>query len=60
MMDKPNILQWCYLSRSPIQIYFDIHQKKNLWNFRQNTIIFAQENAFENIVCKMTAILFSP
>ena len=28
------------------------------WNFNQNTIIFIQENAFGNVVCKMPTILF--
>ena len=28
------------------------------WNLNQNMIIFCQENAFENIVCKMSAILY--
>ena len=27
------------------------------WNFNQNSYIFIEENAFENIVCKMAAIL---
>ena len=26
------------------------------WNFHQNTTIFIQENAFENVVCKMASI----
>ena len=28
--------------------------------FNSNTIIFIQENLFENVVCKMSAILFGP
>ena len=28
------------------------------WNFSQNTIIFIQEKALENIVCETAAILF--
>ena len=36
------------------------HRDKLQWNFNQNTIIFIQENAFENAVCTMSAILFSP
>ena len=30
------------------------------WNFIRNWNIFIQENAFENVVCKMAAILFQP
>ena len=30
------------------------------WNFNQFIIIFIQENAFENVVCTMAAILLSP
>ena len=30
---------------------------KILWNSNQNTKLFIQENAHENIVCKMVAIL---
>ena len=32
-------------------------KKKIQWNFFQNTTIFIQENLFENIICKMLAIL---
>ena len=27
------------------------------WNFNQNTAFFIRENAYENIACKMVAIL---
>ena len=30
------------------------------WNLNQNIIIFIQENAFENVVCKMAPILSQP
>ena len=30
------------------------------WNFNQNTMIFIQENGFENAVCKMVAMLSKP
>ena len=33
---------------------------KNLWNSYRNSIIFIQENAFESVVCEMTAILSQP
>ena len=32
-------------------------QNKLKWNLQQNINIFLQENAFENVVCKMLAIL---
>ena len=30
------------------------------WNLKRNSYIFIQENAFENIVCEMAAILSRP
>ena len=30
------------------------------WNFNQNSNIFIQENAFENVICEMTSILSRP
>ena len=30
---------------------------KYQWNLNRNSIIFIQENAFEDLVCEMTAIL---
>ena len=30
------------------------------WNFNENTIIFIEANAKENVVCKMPTILFQP
>ena len=30
------------------------------WKFYQNTMVFFQQNAFENVVCIMMAILFRP
>ena len=33
------------------------HRNKSHWNIHQNTKLFIQENAFENIVCEMAAIL---
>ena len=35
-------------------------RNKLQWNFNQNSYIFIQENAFENAVWKMAAILFQP
>ena len=34
-------------------------RNKLQWNFKQNSYIFIQENAFENVVWKMAAIFFS-
>ena len=33
-------------------------RKKVQWNFNQNTKLFIHENASENIVCEMAAVLF--
>ena len=35
-------------------------RNKLQWNNKQNSFIFIQENAFENVVCEMTAILSRP
>ena len=35
-------------------------KNKFQWYFNQNTAIFIQENLYENIVCKLAAILFRP
>ena len=37
-----------------------ILRNKLKWNLNQNSYIFIQENAFENVFCKMTAILYQP
>ena len=36
------------------------HRNKLQWNLNWNLNIFIQENAFENVVCKMAAILSRP
>ena len=36
------------------------HANKIQWNLYRNSYIFIQENSFENIVCKMVAILSQP
>ena len=41
-------------------IFHWTHENKFQWNFNQNSYIFIQENPFENIVCKMAAILSRP
>ena len=35
-------------------------RNKLQWNLKQNSCIFIQENAFENVVCEMASILFRP
>ena len=35
-------------------------RNKLQWNIKQNSDIFIQENAFENVVCEMAAILSQP
>ena len=40
--------------------YFELPKKQTSVFFNQNTIVFFHENAFENIVFNMTAILFKP
>ena len=35
-------------------------RNKFQWNFKQNAMIFSQERLFENVVCKITAILLRP
>ena len=34
-------------------------RNKPLWNLNQNTNIFFEENTFQDVVCKMSAILFT-
>ena len=36
------------------------HWENNQFNSNQNATIFSQENKFENVVCKMAAILSRP
>ena len=36
------------------------HRNKLHWNFIQNTVISIQQNVFENVFCKMAAILSPP
>ena len=35
-------------------------ETKSLWNFIWNSYIFIQENVFENVICKVVAILSQP
>ena len=36
------------------------HGNRLQWNLNRNTNIFFHENAFQNVVCRMAAILFRP
>ena len=58
----PALAQVAYLAPShyPNQCSLIINwtlRKKFQWNSKQNTTLFTQENAFENVVCEMAAIL---
>ena len=44
------MMEYCYLT----------HGKEFQWNLNRNVYIFIQENAFENVVWKMAAILSRP
>ena len=45
----------------PMMTYYQPNPLEQLpWNFRSKYKIFIQENAFENVVCNMLAILFRP
>ena len=43
-----------------LDIVNSIHRNKLQWNPKQNSYIFIHENAFENAVCEMAAILSGP
>ena len=45
-----------YLKQCLLIVNWTLRNKLQ-WNFNQNSTIFIQENAFENVVCKMVAIL---
>ena len=47
------MLEYCYIVNWTLWNKFQ-------WNFNRNSNIFIQENAFENIVCEMSAILSRP
>ena len=48
-----------YLNQSWNIVNWNLRNKLE-WNFQQNSYIFIQENAFENIVCEMVATLSEP
>ena len=35
-----------------------IFKNKSRWNLNQDALIFIEENAFENVICHVAAILF--
>ena len=55
-------MAWCVFGAKPLSkamlgdFYWTLRNKLQ-WNFNQNTKLFIHENASENIVCKMAAIL---
>ena len=59
------LMAWCLTGTKPlpepILIYhqFDTSNKPQ-WNFILTSKFFIEENAFENVVCKMLAMLFRP
>ena len=40
--------------------FYQLNPCKLKWNLKQNTTIFIWENVFENVTCKMAAILSQP
>ena len=45
----------------PMLEYCKLDPRNKLqWNFNQNSYIYIQENAFENVVCEMLTILSQP
>ena len=48
-----------YLNQCWIIVNWNLKNKLQ-WNIKQNLCIFIQENAFENVVCKMAATLLWP
>ena len=50
---KPYLNRWWDIVNCTLRNKFQ-------WNFNRNPYIFIQENAFENVVCEMAAILSRP
>ena len=49
------------ISTQPMPEYWTLRLRNKLqWNLNRNSYIFGQENAFENVVSKMVAILSRP
>ena len=61
-----HIMACCLLCTKPlpepivIHCQLDPYMNKLQWNSNQNTKIYIEENAFQNVVFKMAAILFQP
>ena len=59
------VMAWCLFSTKPLPVpmltscWLDLKNKLQ-WNSNQNTQFFIHENAFENVVCEMAAILSEP
>ena len=52
---------WCQAIWTNADIFVNwIFRNKLQWTFNQRMIHFIQENAFENVVCNMSAILYGP
>ena len=51
---------WAIISTSADLLKIGTHGNKVQSNWNQNTNIFIEENEFENVVCKVQAILFWP
>ena len=47
-----------YLNQHWIILIWTLRNKLQ-WNLNKNTTVFIQQNAFENVICKMAAIFFS-
>ena len=48
------------LSEPMLDIVNSKLRSKLQWNIKQNSYIFIQENAFENVICEMVPILSRP
>ena len=56
---SPGQRQAIYLEQS-WNIVNWIPRNKLQWNFNQNSSIFIQENAFDDVICKVSSILSRP
>ena len=55
------VLASCQIEVKPlVEPSLTYSYKKLQWNLNQDTNIFCQKNVFQNIFCKMVAILFRP
>ena len=56
MLSLVQIMTYCLIGAKPLSE----PMLKLQWNFYRNSYIVTQENAFENVVCKMASILSQP